>query len=96
MGGETIALIKGTFVASLEAAWFCARVTFFLLKPRDSADHAYECKSHTLEAIALALPFFCSPEKLVGQEVLIMTDGGHWLWLGLPESCQQQSDPSTS
>jgi hypothetical protein len=57
--------------------WFCARVTwpaFLLLKARDSADHAYGCKSPTLEAIAMALPFFCCPEKLVGKEVLLLTD----------------------
>ena len=57
--------------------WFCARITwpsFLLLSARDSIDHAYGCKSPTLEAIALALPFLCCPEKLVGREVLLLTD----------------------
>jgi hypothetical protein len=57
--------------------WFCACVTWptsLLLHARDSADHAYGCKSPTLEAIALALPFLCCPETLVGKEVLLLTD----------------------
>jgi len=57
--------------------WFCARVTwptFLLLKARDSADHAYGCKSPTLEAIAMALPFLCCPEHLIGREILLLTD----------------------
>jgi hypothetical protein len=33
----------------------------FLLHARDSSDHAYGCKSTTLEAIALLLPFLCQP-----------------------------------
>jgi hypothetical protein len=51
------------------AIWFCARLTwpsYLLLKARDSADHAYGRKSPTLEAVAMALPFLCCPEKLVG------------------------------
>jgi hypothetical protein len=57
--------------------WFCARITwpsYLLLKARDSADHAYGCKSTTLEAVAMALPFLCCPERLVGKEVLLLTD----------------------
>ncbi len=57
--------------------WFCSRVTwpaFMLLKARDVADHAYGCKSPTLEAIAMALPFLCCPEHLIGREVLLLTD----------------------
>jgi hypothetical protein len=57
--------------------WFCARITwpaYLLLKARDSADHAYGCKSPTLEAIAMALPFICCPEQLVGKEILLLTD----------------------
>jgi len=57
--------------------WFCAIVTwpsFLLLKARDSFDHAYGCKSPTLEAIAMALPFLCCPEVLVGREVVLLTD----------------------
>jgi len=57
--------------------WFCSRITwpaFLLLKARDAADHAYGCKSPTLEAIAMALPFLCCPEHLIGREVLLLTD----------------------
>jgi hypothetical protein len=57
--------------------WFFASVTFprsFLLEKRDSADHAFGCKSSTLEAIGLLLPFICCPEILVGQEVTLLTD----------------------
>jgi hypothetical protein len=48
--------------------------SYLLLKARDSADHAYSCKSPTLEAVVMALPFLCCPEKLVGKEVLLLTD----------------------
>jgi hypothetical protein len=48
--------------------------SYLLLKARDSADHAYGCKSPTLEAVAMALPFLCCPEKLVGKKVLLLTD----------------------
>jgi hypothetical protein len=48
--------------------------SYLLLKSRDSADHAYGCKSSTLEAVAMALPFLCCPEKLVGKEVLLLMD----------------------
>jgi hypothetical protein len=44
------------------------------LDRRDSLDHAYGCKSSTLEAIGLILPFVCCPELLVGKEVTLMTD----------------------
>jgi len=57
--------------------WFCVRITwptYMLLEARDAADHAYGCKSPTLEAIAMALPFFCCPEKLIGREILLLTD----------------------
>jgi hypothetical protein len=57
--------------------WFYASITFpksFLLDRRDSLDHAYGCKSSTLEAIGLILPFVCCPELLVGKEVTLMTD----------------------
>ncbi len=56
--------------------WFCARVTWpsYLLLARDFANHAYSCKSTTLEAVPMALPFLCCPEKLVGKEVLLLTD----------------------
>jgi hypothetical protein len=57
--------------------WFCDRInwhSYLLLKARDSVDHAYCCKSTTLEAVAMALPSLCCPEKLVGKEVLLLTD----------------------
>jgi len=57
--------------------WFYASVTFprqFLLEKRDSLDHAYGCKSSTLEAIGLILPFVCCPKILVGREVTLLTD----------------------
>jgi hypothetical protein len=57
--------------------WFFASVTFpteFLLKHRDSLDRAYGCKSSTLEAIGLILPFLCCPHLLIGREVTLLTD----------------------
>ena len=57
--------------------WFHAAVTFprkFLLEKRDSKDHAYGCKSSTLEAIGIVLPFLCCPELLVGREITLLTD----------------------
>jgi hypothetical protein len=57
--------------------WFYASVTFprhFLLEKRDSSDHAYGCKSSTLEAIGLLLPFICCPKNLIGKEVTLLTD----------------------
>jgi hypothetical protein len=57
--------------------WFFASVVFprhFLLQHRDSSDHAYGCKSSTLEAVGLLLPFLCCPEVLVGREVTLLTD----------------------
>jgi len=48
--------------------------SYLLLKARDFANHAYSCKSPTLEAVAMALPFLCCPEKLVSKEVLLLTD----------------------
>lgn len=57
--------------------WFCVRLTWpthLLLHARDGADHAYGCKSPTLEAVAMILPFLCCPEHLLGREVLLLTD----------------------
>lgn len=71
---------RGAAAISLNTAgkvWFCARVTwprFFLLKARDSNDHAYGCKSSTLEAIGILLPFLCCPAAIAGREVLLLTD----------------------
>jgi len=57
--------------------WFCARITWpdaLMLTARDAADHAYGCKTPTLEAIAAILPFLCCPEALIGREVVLHTD----------------------
>ena len=57
--------------------WFCATVTWpqhFLLRARDGAGHAYGCKSATLEAVGLILPFLCCPTLLAAREVLLFTD----------------------
>jgi hypothetical protein len=57
--------------------WFYASLTWpqsFLLQCRDSSDHAYGCKSSTLEAIALILPFLCCPAILINKEVTLLTD----------------------
>jgi hypothetical protein len=57
--------------------WFYAAVTFpksLLLEKRDSKDHAYGCKSSTLESIGVLLPVICCPQILVGQEVTLLTD----------------------
>jgi hypothetical protein len=57
--------------------WFYAQLTWprpFLLQYRDSFNHSYGCKSSTLEAIALILPFLCSPQILIGREVTLLTD----------------------
>ena len=57
--------------------WFFASVTWpenLLLHARDSRDHAYGCKSPTLEAVAMILPFLCCPEHLLGKEIRLLTD----------------------
>jgi hypothetical protein len=57
--------------------WFAARVIwpkFFLLKARDSKNHAFGCKSATLEAVGLLLPFLCCPEIVAGKEIMLLTD----------------------
>ncbi len=57
--------------------WFCAWIiwpTALLIHARDGADHAYGCKSSTLEALALALPLLCCPQALVGKELVLLTD----------------------
>jgi hypothetical protein len=70
-GAASINAIENDFI------WFHANLTWprpFLLQHRDSSDHAYGCKSSTLEAIALILPFLCIPNILVGKEVTLLTD----------------------
>jgi hypothetical protein len=60
-----------------DTIWFYANVVWpraFLLQHRDAADHAYGCKSSTLEAIGLILPFLCIPKILIGKEVTLLTD----------------------
>lgn len=57
--------------------WFCARLTWpvkLLLQARDTRDHAYGCKTPTLEAVAAILPFLCCPRELAGKEVVLHTD----------------------
>lgn len=57
--------------------WFCARVSWpdnFLFTDRDSKDHAYGCKSTTLEIIALILPFLCIPQLIAGKNITLLTD----------------------
>ena len=59
------------------AVWFYAQVVwprFFLLEARDGLGHAYGCKSSTLEAVGLLLPFLCIPELLAGRDILLLTD----------------------
>jgi hypothetical protein len=59
------------------AVWFHAAITWplsLLLEARDSADHAYGCKSQTLEAVAAMLPLLCCPQHLIGKDVLLLTD----------------------
>jgi hypothetical protein len=60
-----------------DQVWFFASIVFpreFLLEKRDSADHAFGCKSSTLEAVGLILPFLCCPQILIGREVTLLTD----------------------
>ncbi len=60
-----------------DLVWFHAHLIWprpFLLQYRDSLNHAYGCKSSTLEAIALILPFLCSPQILIGRQVTLLTD----------------------
>jgi hypothetical protein len=57
--------------------WFYARVSWpkrFLLKATDSKGSALGCKSATLEAVGLILPFLTAPEKLRGREVKLLVD----------------------
>ena len=57
--------------------WFCACLSWpdrLLFQARDNADHAYGCKTPTLEAVAAILPFLCCPESLAGREVILHTD----------------------
>jgi hypothetical protein len=57
--------------------WFCARVAWpehFLLHARDGKNHAYGCKSSTLEAVGVLLPFICCPAAIAGMEVVLHTD----------------------
>ena len=70
---------KAVSINSIEEdqVWFFASVTFprdFLLDKRDASDHAFGCKSSTLEAVGLLLPFLCCPEILIGKEVTLLTD----------------------
>jgi hypothetical protein len=60
-----------------DSVWFFAYVQFprqFLLEKRDSSDHAFGCKSSTLEAVGLLLPFLCCPMILIGRQITLLTD----------------------
>ena len=75
--------------------WFCSRVfwpRFFLLKARDSLDHAYGCKSSTLEAIGILLPLLCCPTKIARKEILLLTDNESVVYGW--DSCRVQHDVS--
>jgi len=64
-------------IDNMDNIWFCARVSwpsFFLLHARDTRDHAYGCKSSTLEAVGTLLPFLCCPEQIAGREIILLTD----------------------
>jgi hypothetical protein len=70
-GAASINIVENDIV------WFHAQVIFprpFLLSHRDDSDHAYGCKSATLESIGLILPFVCCPELLINKEVTLFTD----------------------
>jgi hypothetical protein len=57
--------------------WCCSRVTWpqhLLMSARDANDHAYGCKSPTLEAVGTLLPFLTVLEYLVGKETILFTD----------------------
>jgi hypothetical protein len=57
--------------------WFCSRITWpdsLMVKARDSKDHAYGCKSPTLEAIGILLPFVTIPHLMRRREVIMHTD----------------------
>jgi hypothetical protein len=60
-----------------DGVWFCSRITWppaLMLTARDSKDHAYGCKSPTLEAVGVLLPFVTVPHLLKGKEVVMHTD----------------------
>lgn len=57
--------------------FFCSTIVWpdsFLYQSRDSQDHAYGCKTATLEVIGLILPFLCIPLQLRSTHVLLLTD----------------------
>ena len=72
--------------------WFCSRVTWpitFLTTARDTSDHAYGCKSSTLEAIAAILPFLTIPSILRNRDIILLTDNESvvygWLSRRIPQ-----------
>jgi hypothetical protein len=57
--------------------WFYSRVIWpknLLLHARDTNDHAYGCKSPTLEAVRVLLPFLTVPQHMIGHDILLHTD----------------------
>jgi hypothetical protein len=73
-----------------DSLWFYATVTFpksFLLEKRDSSDHAFGCKSSTLEAVGLILPFLCCPTLLIGRGSPFLLIMKLWFMDGIKEEC---------
>jgi hypothetical protein len=69
-GGASISEIDGEI-------WFHSQIEWpenFLFVERDKKDHAYGCKSSTLEVIALLLPFLTIPQLLYNKRILLLTD----------------------
>jgi hypothetical protein len=57
--------------------WFCTVLYWpdeLLFRARDTKDHAYGCKTATLEVIALILPLLSIPHQFVGKKALFLTD----------------------
>jgi hypothetical protein len=69
-GGASIGVLDGEI-------WFVCKVLWpeeFLFNLRDNRDHAYGCKTSTLEVIALILPFLCIPHLLCNKRITLLTD----------------------
>ncbi len=60
-----------------DIVWFCSRITWpdsLMVTARVSKDHAYGCKSPTLEAVGVLLPFFTAPHLMRIREVVMHTE----------------------
>jgi hypothetical protein len=69
-GGASISESDGVLKFYSQVIW----PEIFLFKHRDSKDHAYGCKSSTLEVIAMILPFLTIPDQLKNKRILLLTD----------------------